>query len=75
MSEDSRTLDEVRVRDSADYVVFLTTGEAAAGGFRCATCGYGVVVSTVLPLCPMCGADAWETDPSRSLGRFWARSS
>ena len=72
MGEDSRTLDDVSVRDDADYVAFLTTGEAATGGFRCSACGYGVVVSTVLPLCPMCGAEAWETDPSRSLGRFSA---
>jgi rubrerythrin len=32
-----------------------------AGEFRCAECGYGVVVQRVLPQCPMCGGTAWES--------------
>jgi predicted RNA-binding Zn-ribbon protein involved in translation (DUF1610 family) len=73
VSEGSRTRDEASVHgNSDDYVAFHTTEEAATGGFRCSACGYGVVVATVLPLCPMCGGETWEADPSRSLGRFSA---
>ena len=35
-------------------------GEAAAGEFHCAGCGYGVTVQRLLPLCPMCGGRSWE---------------
>jgi len=27
--------------------------------FRCAGCGYGIVASGTLPLCPMCRASDW----------------
>jgi rubrerythrin len=43
-----------------DYVAFRRTGETAKGSFRCADCGYGVVVNAPLPLCPMCGSMVWE---------------
>ncbi|MBX5474731.1 MAG: hypothetical protein IRZ20_06910 [Thermoleophilia bacterium] len=46
---------------SADEVVELATvGEAAVGEFRCAECGYGVIVQRELPACPMCGGTRWE---------------
>jgi hypothetical protein len=43
-----------------DYVAFLQAGDAAKGAFRCAECGYGVVVTAGLPTCPMCGSVSWE---------------
>jgi rubrerythrin len=53
-----------------DYVAFLETGESAKGSFRCADCGYGVVVTGALPPCPMCGAAAvWESAPWSPFGR------
>ena len=27
---------------------------------RCAVCGYGIVVNDPVPLCPMCGTNAWD---------------
>lgn len=44
----------------ADYVAFVHAGEQAKGSFRCSECGYGVVVSSALPVCPMCQTDTWE---------------
>jgi rubrerythrin len=47
----------VQVEESA-----VPAGRApVAGEFRCAECGYGVVVQRVLPQCPMCGGTAWES--------------
>ena len=43
------------------------SGTTVAGEFRCADCGYGVVVQRSLPVCPMCGGTIWE----RST---WSRS-
>jgi rubrerythrin len=45
---------------SGDYVAFLQAGDSAKGSFRCADCGYGVVVTARLPTCPMCGSGSWE---------------
>ena len=44
-------------------------GGHAKGEFRCAECGYGVVVSSVLPSCPMCHGDTWEAAPWRPFTR------
>ena len=44
---------------------FFAAGRPALGEFRCADCGYGVVVKRVLPECPMCRGRAWE-DPVTS---------
>jgi rubrerythrin len=44
----------------ADWVDFTAAGVEASGEFRCADCGYGVVVQNVLPPCPMCQATVWE---------------
>jgi rubrerythrin len=38
----------------------FTAGRRAAGEFRCADCGYGIAVRSVLPDCPMCRGRAWE---------------
>ncbi len=35
-------------------------GEHSKGEFRCADCGYGVTVCRELPICPMCGCEAWR---------------
>jgi rubrerythrin len=42
------------------YVQLYGAEEAAEGAFRCAECGYGVVVTSALPACPMCAGRAWE---------------
>ena len=55
--------------EELDYVAFLQTGDAAKGSFRCAECGYGVVVTTGLPLCPMCGGSTWELAEWSPFGR------
>jgi rubrerythrin len=54
---------------SAGYVEFLAAGQAAAGEFQCAECGYGVAVQRTLPLCPMCSGTAWERGTRRDLSR------
>ena len=36
-------------------------GEHCKGEFRCADCGYGVTVCRELPICPMCGCEAWHS--------------
>lgn len=45
--------------------VFLAAGSAARGDYRCAECGYGIIVRAVLPECPMCRGAEWER-PSTS---------
>jgi rubrerythrin len=52
-----------------DYVAFLQAGEPGKGFFRCADCGYGVVVTAGLPVCPMCGSATWEHSEWSPFGR------
>jgi rubrerythrin len=68
----STTKSESRARadESPDRIAFAASGEAAAGAFRCAECGYGVTVRRALPLCPMCGGTAWQHPSYRTA---WAR--
>ena len=40
--------------------VFFAAGQEATGEFRCSECGYGVIVRSVLPACPMCQGLGWE---------------
>ena len=47
------------------FVDFRAAGDEAPGEFRCADCGYGVIVQRVLPACPMCGGGVWEPSWSR----------
>jgi rubrerythrin len=48
----------------------VQAGTPARGEYRCASCGYGVIVQTTLPRCPMCGAESWRPDTgARSHGR------
>ena len=47
--------------DESGFVDFAITGTDASGEFRCADCGYGAVVRSALPPCPMCGGTVWES--------------
>lgn len=47
--------------DVSDFVDFSATGTEVCGDFRCADCGYGAVVHSTLPPCPMCGCTVWES--------------
>ena len=46
--------------EDGEYVAFWETGTSVKGEFNCSECGYGVIVSKELPLCPMCGGESWE---------------
>ena len=48
---------------------FLAAGQAAAGEFHCAACGYGISVRRVLPECPMCRGTQWEEPATSPYGR------
>ena len=48
---------------------FFTAGSAALGEFRCADCGYGIVVRRLLPACPMCRGRSWEDPLTSPHGR------
>ena len=76
-SEDEEAVEQVgvRVEESADeprsatetqpddssFMNFVASGAQTAGDYRCADCGYGAVVHSVLPPCPMCGGTIWES--------------
>jgi rubrerythrin len=47
----------------------VTAGESAVGEFRCAECGYGVIVHRGLPPCPMCGGETWRQAPWSPFSR------
>jgi hypothetical protein len=42
-----------------------SSGTEAKGEFVCLRCGYGIVVSRVLPSCPMRGGASWQLGRSR----------
>lgn len=46
--------------DDPGFVDFVAAGSQVSGEFRCADCGYGAIVHSTLPQCPMCGGDVWE---------------
>ena len=59
----------IEAEEFADaFVEVRVAGEAVKGEYRCAECGYGVVVLGVLPECPMCRTSTWEPSPWRPLG-------
>jgi rubrerythrin len=64
-------IDEDRVGQAPadDFVEFMATGVRAKGSFQCTECGYGVVISATLPLCPMCGNAVWEESPWSPFSR------
>jgi hypothetical protein len=43
-----------------DAPTFFSAGIEARGEYRCAGCGYGISVRSLLPVCPMCRGDVWE---------------
>ena len=55
--------------EPGSFVAFHTSGDPVKGEFHCAECGYGVTVYRVLPVCPMCGGNAWEQVPWSPLTR------
>ena len=57
--ESERSERAVLSRGSGDPV-FFAAGRTVTGEFRCSECGYGVIVRTVLPACPMCRGLVWE---------------
>ena len=60
--------------EADDYVQFWATGDRAKGEFHCAGCGYGVVVHSQLPTCPMCSSNSWEQSAWSPFARFSADS-
>ncbi len=62
------------VASDAGYVQFWQTGANAKGEFHCSECGYGVIVSRQLPLCPMCGGQSWEQSAWSPFGRATERT-
>jgi rubrerythrin len=57
--------------DESGFADFSVAGAQASGEFRCADCGYGAIVQSALPPCPMCGGTVWESRgkrASRSVG-------
>jgi hypothetical protein len=76
LSEDEEAVEQVGIRvdesanesrwaaetqlDDPGFADFAAAGALATGEFRCADCGYGAVVHSALPPCPMCGGTIWE---------------
>jgi rubrerythrin len=61
---------QLQVRElERDYVELWPTGSRAKGEFRCADCGYGIVVTAELPRCPMCSCESWEPAAWAPFGR------
>jgi len=46
--------------DESGFTDFTVAGTHVSGEFRCADCGYGAVVRSALPPCPMCSGTVWE---------------
>ena len=44
------------------------TSPRSSGEFRCARCGYGIIVSGALPTCPMCRTTSWDSSDIRTEG-------
>jgi hypothetical protein len=65
-TEPGRGAIRVVTRARLDVVPGDRTGSALSSAteerveFRCTGCGYGIVVSGSLPLCPMCRSSDWE---------------
>ncbi len=41
--------------------------DTARAELRCSACGYGAIISGMLPDCPMCQASTWEQLPWRAF--------
>ena len=53
-----RSPQRVVLRDQVESIV--PGAEAGRAELRCTGCGYGIVVSGILPRCPMCRTSDWE---------------
>ena len=60
MQLESRRSEGAVAARTGDEPVFVPAGDRANGEFRCSECGYGVIVRSVLPACPMCRGLVWE---------------
>jgi rubrerythrin len=60
--------------DGADYVVFEETGMRGKGQYRCAECGYGIMIHDELPTCPMCSGTVWEPAAWSPFARVRSRT-
>ena len=60
MQIESRRSEGPAVAEADGAPAFLPAGQRAEGEFRCAECGYGVIVRNELPECPMCRGLVWE---------------
>jgi rubrerythrin len=40
--------------------VAATLAASPAREYRCSGCGYGAIVRSAIPSCPMCGGSSWE---------------
>jgi hypothetical protein len=63
----------VALSDRAEHAVSGAAAERAE--LRCAGCGYGIVVSGPVPLCPMCRTSDWENPDDVVSGVTPARAS
>jgi hypothetical protein len=67
-ADEPRSAAEMQLDDSG-FVDFAAAGTQISGDFCCADCGYGAIVHSMLPDCPMCGGSVWESRGSVP-GRF-----
>jgi len=61
-------IDESRVAGAADAAAVFQGLAVSRTAYVCSGCGYGISVGGHLPICPMCGGDAWQPEPT-GLGR------
>ena len=58
-TDEPRSATETPLADPG-FVDFAAVGMQISGDLRCADCGYGAVVHSTVPPCPMCGGTVWE---------------
>ena len=66
--ESERSERAVLSHGNGDPVLFAA-GQAVSGEFRCSECGYGVIVRSALPACPLCRGLVWEEHPASLFSR------
>ncbi len=55
---------------STDRATALRPARRRRIGYRCAGCGYGIVVAGAVPACPMCGGRDWQDEPWRPFSQL-----
>jgi hypothetical protein len=60
--------------EALGFVEFWPAGATVKGEFHCSECGYGVIVSRALPICPMCSGVSWEASSWSPLARAAAEA-